>query len=293
MQNHPLHEQALSLAKRYLQTEAALIDVLQKIQAQKIFLQLGYASLFQYCVEALKLAENQAYTLIGVSRKCREIPELQKAISTGHLNASRAKRILPVVNNDNASLWIEKASTLPQKEVERQVAATNPKLLVQERVKPVCEDRSMLVAGISDALKKKIARIRELEAQSTSKPCGIEEALDAMASYYLQRKDPLEKAARALTSRQVAGSTAPAIQDKACSKRTALPAHIKHSVVSRDQATCQFRLPTGKLCGAKQWVDIHHIQPVSDGGTNTPENLIHLCRSHHRAAHHLFETQRA
>jgi predicted HNH restriction endonuclease len=114
-----------------------------------------------------------------------------------------------------------------------------------------------------------------------------------MASYYLQRKDPLKKAARALTSRQVAVSTALAVQEGACTKRTALPAQIKHTVVSRDQASCQFRLPTGKLCGAKQWVEIHHIQPVSEGGTNTPENLIHLCRSHHHAAHRFFEKQRA
>ena len=32
-------------------------------------------------------------------------------------------------------------------------------------------------------------------------------------------------------------------------------------------------------------MDVHHLQPRSEGGKNTLENLITLCTAHHRAAH--------
>lgn len=32
-------------------------------------------------------------------------------------------------------------------------------------------------------------------------------------------------------------------------------------------------------------IDVHHIIPRSDGGSDDPDNLMHLCRKHHRQVH--------
>lgn len=39
-----------------------------------------------------------------------------------------------------------------------------------------------------------------------------------------------------------------------------------------------------EVCGQTA-VDIHHIRPKGRGGGDEAENLIALCRKHHRAAH--------
>jgi hypothetical protein len=122
-----LHDKALFLSKKYLETEALLLELLGQIDEQKVYLQLGYPSLYVYCLKALGLSESQSYTMTAVSRRCREVPELKEAIETGKLTVSKAKRILPALQGDSqASDWIEKAATLPQRQVEQEVAQRYP-----------------------------------------------------------------------------------------------------------------------------------------------------------------------
>ena len=56
-------------------------------------------------------------------------------------------------------------------------------------------------------------------------------------------------------------------------------------VDARDEGICQYVLPDGSSCGSKLWVHQHHIQPRSEGGPDTLENLITLCAAHHRMVH--------
>ena len=67
--------------------------------------------------------------------------------------------------------------------------------------------------------------------------------------------------------------------------RAKLKSAVIHEVNQRDQAMCQAKLADGTACGQKRWLHVHHIKPVSEGGTDTTENLITLCSSHHRIWH--------
>lgn len=40
------------------------------------------------------------------------------------------------------------------------------------------------------------------------------------------------------------------------------------------------------MCGSVQNVEVHHIIPIKEGGTNELENLIPLCRDCHQEIHH-------
>ncbi|MGZ3687872.1 MAG: hypothetical protein ACXVBW_06215, partial [Bdellovibrionota bacterium] len=117
-----LHRQALIAAKEYFKAEAALLDILQKIDACRGFRQLGYPSCFTYAVGALKLSEATAMNFISVARKSKEVPALQAAIANAELSVSKARKIVPVLTPENQEEWIEKAKSLPQRELERQVA---------------------------------------------------------------------------------------------------------------------------------------------------------------------------
>lgn len=297
---HPLDQQATEIVQRYRRNENELISVLQQIESQLIYKKLGYKSMHEYCSQRLKLSDGRAYELINVSRTCTKAPQIKAAIEAGVVSVSAVKRIGRVVNSENAHLWIEQASTLRQRDLERAVAAVDPKEAVKERVKPVAQDRSMLIVGISSELEVKLQRVRELVAQSSAKPCNLEQALEQMATLFLERKDPVQKAERIMQKKLAskAKSTilsnvaqpskgAQPVQKHGVARQTRspIPAAIRHQVMLRDRGECQGKTPQGTRCGCRQWTDIHHIQPVSLGGSNDVGNLLTLCRSHHRQIH--------
>ena len=58
-----------------------------------------------------------------------------------------------------------------------------------------------------------------------------------------------------------------------------VPRRIAHALRIRDGG-CRF--PT---CGRRRWTDAHHIRHWADGGETSLDNLVTLCRYHHRGLH--------
>jgi len=53
--------------------------------------------------------------------------------------------------------------------------------------------------------------------------------------------------------------------------------NLRHLIFERDSYTCI-------MCSDRA-TDLHHVVPRSQGGSNTPYNLVSLCRLHHRVVH--------
>ncbi len=290
-----LHEKALQCAKDFLKLESELINILQELDDKKAFFHFGYTSLFQYAVSSLKLSEGQAYALISISRKSREVPELKEAISQGTLNSSQARRIVSVITPDNKNEWIAMSQTLSQRELEKKIVAERPKEAVRDKMTYLQPSQVKLVCGISEELMKEIERVKEIVSQNTGRPANLEETLKAMATLYLERKDPIKKAERVLEKKQLFSS--PSLKREGPSflslrrvgnsqgKRTTIPAQIRHEVMKRDRGQCTFKDKVANPCQNKRWIDLHHKKPIADGGEHSLNNIITLCRQHHRFLH--------
>jgi hypothetical protein len=196
--DHPLHQEAIQLAQEFTRVESKLVDVIQRIDKEKLCRQMGYASLFEYVNKGLKLSESVAYGLITVARKSVEVPELKIAIEQGELSLSQAKRVTSVITNENAGELIEKAQTLTQRQLEREVARINPKIATPECTRYVNEERVEIRVCVSEAVMKKIKRAQDLESQRTSSACNLEVNLEAIVDLYLEKRDPVKKAQRIL-----------------------------------------------------------------------------------------------
>jgi hypothetical protein len=278
-----LHEQALTAVKKYLVSENELLEIVQKIFDTRAFSQLGYRSLHEYCVLALKLTDAQAYAFTSVLKKSREVPELKEAVQKGELSLNAARKIVSVITPATQQTWIEKAKTLRQKELEKEVVKNHPEKKVRSAIKPITENKRELRVLIDKDLEAMIERIKDLESQRTKKPVTLEDALVAMAKFFLEKKDPLESARRFEKKSKVQFTVPLKINKNKApvfSARRKIPAPILRLVRLRDGGRCQ-AIP----CNERKWLEVHHIKPWSQGGGHELNNLLTLCSFHHRRIH--------
>ncbi|MCM2281103.1 MAG: hypothetical protein NDI61_04580 [Bdellovibrionaceae bacterium] len=193
-----VHAQTCQAVERLKSCEAELIRCLQEVDRFLVHRFLGYNSLFQYGLHALKLSESQSYAYITVARKARELPRLQEAITAGELTVSKAVRITSVINEANQQKWIGLALELPKRDLEREVARENPRAARPEQARFLDAHTLQLQTPISEVGYNKLERTRELMASGDGEWLSLETVIERLSEFYLERKDPVRKAERAI-----------------------------------------------------------------------------------------------
>jgi len=281
-----IHQDAVRAARAFRVCESNLIWAIQAVDSKKVFRKYGYGSLREYCVKALKLTDGNAYGFIRVARKSVELPQMGEAISQGTLCLSQAKRIVSVINKDNQSEWIEKASQLSQRALEKEIAKENPEQSVREHLKPISENLSEFKCGSDSETDELVLRVLDVASTKNKKPCSFREALKLMAKCYLEVNDPIQKAERAEKRKKLNSSSkymaTPTYQE---GKRTKTSQDLRHQLTLRDRDQCTHIDPHGNRCQSTRWTQMHHIVPVSEGGQHILSNLTTLCSSHHQLLH--------
>ncbi len=74
-------------------------------------------------------------------------------------------------------------------------------------------------------------------------------------------------------------------------KRIPFAASIKHQVNLKYQGRCGHTDKQGKRCSQSRFLEIHHMKPVSQGGSNDIDNLILYCHGHHKMEHLVLENR--
>lgn len=363
-----VHARALDASASYRRAEGELIEVVELADRYQVFLDLGYASLYVYVTDGLRLGENVAYSLITVARKSREVPELQACVREGRMTLSNARRVVAVLNQENQAEWLEKACTLSNRLLEKEIVRVRPRAAVQERVSYINPEAIRLEVGLNERSMLRLRHAQDLLCQKLSRPADLAETIEAMTSFYLERHDPVARAKRQVIrkgrqsgavfgkgSREGSGGhqggneqmNDTVVKPRGGGKRVAshedgtlvspteanelvaspqdtpfartvddelvtskldvafatekerdelvnpgsgsptripIPESILHEVNLRDQRRCTFTTARGR-CSERRWTAIHHVVPVSGGGSNEPENLATLCGIHHRAIH--------
>ncbi len=257
-----IHERALSAAKQIRKSESDLLLALQEVDLEKVYLELGFSSLFKYAEEALKLSPINAYDFITVARRASEFPALMNAVQSQRVTVAKTRRICAVVNEENQFHWIRLAESLSHRELEREIAKTNPDAPNPDRSKFVGNDRIELRFDVPENTAKRFEEARDVVSQMRQSAASFADTLDEALDEFLGIPD----------------SDAPELGTVPSSK-------LKKAVLRRDGRRCTFTAPDGRRCDSTRWLDVHHKIPRANGGGNEPENLVTLCSAHHRHLH--------
>ena len=85
-----LLEQTRMLARHEQALQLSVLDHLREIEARRLYLRLGYSSLFDYTVRELHYTEASAWRRIKAMRLCRETSGVRAWLQDGSLNLSNA-----------------------------------------------------------------------------------------------------------------------------------------------------------------------------------------------------------
>ena len=85
-----LLEQTRMLARHEQALQLSVLDHLREIDARRLYLRLGYSSLFDYTVRELHYTEAAAWRRIKAMRLCRETRGVRERLQDGSLNLSNA-----------------------------------------------------------------------------------------------------------------------------------------------------------------------------------------------------------
>jgi hypothetical protein len=374
------------------QITAEFLAYLAELDERQLFLELGYSSLFEYCVEKLGLCESTAGRHIAAARVCRNNPAMFAMVASGMLHASALSLMKKHLTSENAGELFELCSRRSARKVEELLAVRFPRPDVRDLVRRLparmgttldaecsaersaptepsrelspTRDRVPVDAEVGtvpiEALSRTpsaesakghnailpqgasgssgASRLRRIEPISADRFgvhftadgefCALLERVRGLAPRRVSRsvsghrlpsgdlmtllKRGLEAYERQLEKerfavgrkgrrrRQVESppetsssnpSAGPGLSPdpnpaskpiRNPTRRRHCPAEVARAVFVRDGKQCTYVSPAGRRCGATRCLELDHVDPFSEGGEDTIQNLRLRCRAHNQ-----------
>ena len=108
---------------------------LVELEQRLLHLELGYCSLFSYCVEALRMSEGTAGRRVTAARVCRRFPEVLERIARGDLHLCAVCALAPQLTRENAAELFEACRDKTRRQIEHLLAARFPKPDVRAQIR--------------------------------------------------------------------------------------------------------------------------------------------------------------
>ena len=114
---------------------AQLLAHLVELEERMLHLELGFSSLFAYCVDSLGMSEGSAGRRVTAARVCRQFPEVFERVARGELHLCALCALAPHLNNENSAELFEVCGGKTRRQVEQLLAARFPRPDVREQIR--------------------------------------------------------------------------------------------------------------------------------------------------------------
>ena len=299
------------LARQERHATAELVASLTELDARKLYLREGCASLFSYCTQVLHLSEHAAYGRIEAARAARRFPDILDLLADGAITLTTVTLLGPHLTEENHRNLLEAARHKSRREVEKIVAKLRPKPDVPASIRKLAEHTVVQspaapIAEKSEVVEAKLESARPVLATRPSVVAPLSPARYKMQftvseeTYQTLRRaqdllrhaipngDPAAIVDRALTmlvehleKSKWAATTRPQASRRLTAGSRHIPAAVRRAVWARDAGRCTFVGAVGQ-CTERGCLEFHHVVPYASGGPPTAENIVLRCRSHNQ-----------
>ena len=125
------------LSQKERKTVLSILVHLVEIDSRRLYLSMGYSSLFEFCVKHLGYSESRAVRRVQVARCIGQFPQCYDALSSGKVNMTNLASITRIITAENVSDLLSRIAGASRKEVDLLVSSRRPKSAIRDKVTPV------------------------------------------------------------------------------------------------------------------------------------------------------------
>lgn len=211
LNNKTLINDLKSLVKQERKILTEILDYLKEVERRKLYLNMGYSSLFAWMTEYLGYSEGAAQRRIQAMRLVRAHPEVEVKISSGRISLSVASNIQSYLKREEKKRKETKSKELTKtnklelitqlegtssRKCEEILATISPETaLPKEKTRPITDEKTQISFIANKSLIQKIKRLKTLTSHQN--PEGTYEKLFEKAlDIALEKLDPIKRQER-------------------------------------------------------------------------------------------------
>ncbi len=137
LSNRALLSGIRKLSETERKTVLSILVHLIEIDRRKLYLPLGFSSLYEFCTERLGYSESTAGRRISIARCIRDYPAVYRSLSCGKVSMTNLAMITRIMTPENVSDLLCRIEGASKREVELLVSSRRPKSAIRDRVTPV------------------------------------------------------------------------------------------------------------------------------------------------------------
>src|SRR5688500_18527121 len=141
LSDHQLVARMPDLLQQERSASADFVEALAELDARKLYLGLGFTSVYSYCAARLHLTDGSAYRRIEAARASRRFPAVLAMLKDGSLSLATAALVSCKLTTSNADQLLKQVSFKSKRDVELVLARLNPQPPVASVVRKLPEPR--------------------------------------------------------------------------------------------------------------------------------------------------------
>ena len=292
--------------ERHLLVE--FLAYLAEMDRRRLYLELGWPSLFAYCVEHLGLTKASAFRRTAAARLLARFPVVADYLSDGRLNLTTLVELRDVLVEDRLDEILGRAAGRTEEQVKELVAALAPRPAPADLFRRLPAPAAPAITPASSGPEPQDEAPAPTPAVSAPRPTARVEPISAdlrvlrvtvgadfardleAVRAALSHKVPdgnlagvlhecLRVTLAATTKRRRGAGRARAEGDAPEAAGRHVPAAVRDAVWRRDAGRCAFVSADGRRCGSTHQLELHHLLPFARGGAATVDG-ISLRRAH-------------
>ena len=273
LSNQELVANLSQLSGNERETTLSVLYHLIELEDRGIYRELGYSSLFDYCLRALSYSESSSGRRVAAARSLRENAELAQLFLDGKVNlctiATAAKglrekktEVREIVGKSKREVELLVAPLVPRiKERIRPVVLEIPKASLETEIKR--EQRYTISFSVTKEVYEQFEEVKNRLSGKLGARLSVENVFKELIHRHLNQKSRTAKNSPRKRSRYV-------------------PSKLKQEVRARDGSQCAYVSPDGVRCSERRFLQFDHIEAFGLGGETDSSNLRLLCSCHNR-----------